>query len=712
MKQIFTLVLSLFTLAAWTQGLENIIVETYYVSDANDATDTDGGSLPANSVTYRVFVDMAPGYELQAVYGNTNHEMRIETTTFFFNNADRGEITGDIIPANRLDENTVALDSWVGMSGASDNHLGVLKTADTNGSIIGGANNDGGSAGIPAGLLSNNDPIAGQPLTVADGMITGFVPSITAIGIDLSMFADINSSVPFSSNGGAWSVLEGVQGPTSENIVLIAQITTNGELEFHLNIQLGILTGGVEQYVSSNPIGAEQFFNALNYPLLPVFGCTSMSACNYDVTAEEDNGSCIEPTPNCEICNATNDGLIIVDADGDGICNAQEIAGCTSSATACNYNPAATDEVDCLEPIENCTQCSGQNLVLIDTDGDGVCDADEVAGCTDALACNYAAFATDDDGSCLIPVENCTVCNANNDGLDLIDSDGDGICDALENPGCLSVTACNYNPEATSDNGTCVEPIENCQICDETNIELIIVDTDGDGICDAEDMPGCTSFTACNYDPFALQDDGSCLEPVEGCSECSEESNDLILIDSDGDGVCDGEEVAGCTSDTACNYNPLATDEDSSCIEPTEDCYACNETNDGLDFVDTDGDGICDGEEIFGCTNPEAENYDPNATEDDGSCIVGIDEIKSHFNFTMSPNPTQGALKVNIENHESGHAQVQVLNLMGQMINQQSVNVSQANSSIAVDLSDFSPGVYFIRLKINDMSVTQRVIKH
>jgi hypothetical protein len=241
---------------------------------------------------------------------------------------------------------------------------------------------------------------------------------------------------------------------------------------------------------------------------------------------------------------------------------------------------------------------------------------------------------------------------------------------------------------------------------------LIIVDTDGDGICDAEDMPGCTSFTACNYDPFALQDDGSCLEPVEGCSECSEESNDLILIDSDGDGVCDGEEVAGCTSDTACNYNPLATDEDSSCIEPTEDCYACNETNDGLDFVDTDGDGICDGEEIFGCTNPEAENYDPNATEDDGSCIVGIDEIKSHFNFTMSPNPTQGALKVNIENHESGHAQVQVLNLMGQMINQQSVNVSQANSSIAVDLSDFSPGVYFIRLKINDMSVTQRVIKH
>ena len=35
-----------------------------------------------------------------------------------------------------------------------------------------------------------------------------------------------------------------------------------------------------------------------------------------------------------------------------------------------------------------------------DTDNDGVCDEDEVAGCMDALACNYDAGATDEDGSC------------------------------------------------------------------------------------------------------------------------------------------------------------------------------------------------------------------------------------------------------------------------------------------------------------------------
>ena len=35
-----------------------------------------------------------------------------------------------------------------------------------------------------------------------------------------------------------------------------------------------------------------------------------------------------------------------------------------------------------------------------DADGDEICDELEVAGCTDATACNYNENATDDDGSC------------------------------------------------------------------------------------------------------------------------------------------------------------------------------------------------------------------------------------------------------------------------------------------------------------------------
>ena len=48
-------------------GLENIIVEKYYVSDANDTTqNSTGGVLPIGSVTYRIYADMLPGFKFQA----------------------------------------------------------------------------------------------------------------------------------------------------------------------------------------------------------------------------------------------------------------------------------------------------------------------------------------------------------------------------------------------------------------------------------------------------------------------------------------------------------------------------------------------------------------------------------------------------------------------------------------------------------------------
>ena len=41
---------------------------------------------------------------------------------------------------------------------------------------------------------------------------------------------------------------------------------------------------------------------------------------------------------------------------------------------------------------------------LADTDGDGVCDEFEVAGCQDATACNYNADATDADDPARMPM--------------------------------------------------------------------------------------------------------------------------------------------------------------------------------------------------------------------------------------------------------------------------------------------------------------------
>jgi hypothetical protein len=87
------------------------------------------------------------------------------------------------------------------------------------------------------------------------------------------------------------------------------------------------------------------------------------------------------------------------DTDNDGVCNANEIAGCTN-ASACNYNPAATDNNgSCVVPT-GCDFCANGAVADGDTDNDGVCNANEIAGCTDSTACNYNANATDSNGTC------------------------------------------------------------------------------------------------------------------------------------------------------------------------------------------------------------------------------------------------------------------------------------------------------------------------
>lgn len=87
-----------------------------------------------------------------------------------------------------------------------------------------------------------------------------------------------------------------------------------------------------------------------------------------------------------------------------------------------------------------------------------------------------------------------------------------------------------------------------------------------------------------------------------GWSVYTESDGTTSYDDSDGDGVNDKDEIAGCTDATANNHASTATDDDGSC-----------------DF-DLDDDGVLDANEVAGCTNATASNYDSSATDEDGSC--------------------------------------------------------------------------------------------
>lgn len=131
---------------------------------------------------------------------------------------------------------------------------------------------------------------------------------------------------------------------------------------------------------------------------------------------------------------------------------------------------------------------------------------------------------------------------------------------------------------------------------------------------------GCTNPNACNYDPSARYDNGSCVFPIPG-RDC----NGVCIEDIDGDNVCDELDfpiILGCTNPSACNYDQNATFDNGSCWypEPGLDCNGdCAEFHPNTSFgVNATGvyqaDPVCITVPLRrGCTDPEAYNYNSKA---------------------------------------------------------------------------------------------------
>ena len=146
-----------------------------------------------------------------------------------------------------------------------------------------------------------------------------------------------------------------------------------------------------------------------------------------------------------------------------------------------------------------------------------------VEGCTDALACNYDADATEDDGSCL-ELDECGICGG--DGIaegacdcegnveDVLgvcggdcvaDADADGICDDEDDcVGALDECGICNGPGAINECGCEDIPAGDCD-CDGYQLDALGVcggvcaeDADADGICD--DVDDCVgTLDACGF---------------------------------------------------------------------------------------------------------------------------------------------------------------------------------------------------------------------
>jgi hypothetical protein len=221
-------------------GVEGIVVERIPVTAGAVADDPN---LPPDAIAYRVFVDMSPGFEMQAVFAETNTSIMFGTTTFFYNNSDLGSATGgDILNSQLAGHPALGYDSYITINAATNSRLGIPMAEDTTDGTV-------------------------------DGYVNGTALPLQSIGADFEApFGYNDFSGVFSANDCVYNVLGGEQGPTESNRVLIGQFTTNGAFRFKFNIQIrAIASSAIEQYMAENPSGLQYSHPELHYPGPSVF---------------------------------------------------------------------------------------------------------------------------------------------------------------------------------------------------------------------------------------------------------------------------------------------------------------------------------------------------------------------------------------------------------------------------------------------------------
>ena len=173
-------------------------------------------------------------------------------------------------------------------------------------------------------------------------------------------------------------------------------------------------------------------------------------------------------------------------------------------------------------------------------------------GCTDEIACNYDPNAVYDDGSCAVNDE-CGVCGGS--GI----AEGDCDCDGNQ---LDALGVCG---------GDCSADVDSDGVCDD--VDDCVGSYDDCGICNG---PGAVYECGCNDIPEGDCDcDGNQLDEcgvcggdgiAEGACDCDGnlpadgyDCDGNCINDADADGVCDEFEIPGCTDADACNYCLLYT---------------------------------------------------------------------------------------------------------------------------------------------------------
>ena len=396
--------------------------------------------------------------------------------------------------------------------------------------------------------------------------------------------------------------------------------------------------------------------------------------------------------PGVDACNVAN--LSANNIDEDGSCNYQTCGGCTDPG-ACNYNISATiEDGSCLYPgnpqtgtIDPTYTCDCNNNPL-----SGYCDCTGTIdlGCCQSgggedLGCGCGEIGPDDCNECPsdnggVPnsaqdcngvcfgsaeVDDCGVCHPGGQSSPNIShyhgtiAHGWNACD-----GCmydLAGSGGTYHASHTQDtdpDGSCLftacidnttYPLSTNYICLTSERPDLCLDSTGTGPCTAQDHTCIINQSLGTWTP------SSCTIPSTGCRDAgvsgafapltwgtfgpyTSGQNNGVNGQADNydpligvGGECDGSSTIAAyqckpgpdgimqTYDLT-GTNPLSTDNPyGCCCEYTPGCTDPLYIN--YDQSATQDDGSCQTLIVEGCTNPGFGNYSPTATQEDGSCV-------------------------------------------------------------------------------------------
>ena len=330
-------------------------------------------------------------------------------------------------------------------------------------------------------------------------------------------------------------------------------------------------------------------------------GCTVSWACNFNISATDDDGSCLY-IDECGECG----GLGIPDGDCD--CNGNILDECG----VC-IGPGAIYECGCADILEGDCDCDGNQL-----DALGVCGGDCSADADSDGVC-------DDIDDCVGAYDECGVCNG---------------------PGAIYECGCADIPEGECD-------------CVGTLYTTIIVD------CECEQLDPAT-FTVFE----TLVDQENCLITENCYCEC--------YNDTDGDGVCDENEIVGCTDSSACNYSPAATDHNNSCIFIGDPCDDLNP----LTFDDyVDEYCYCGGIEITTANELEA------------------------LQVKIYPNPASNNLTIDLGDLNGVNTTIKLFNSSSKLVFEK-----LSHSSVIIDVSGYAKGLYSLEISTVDYTLKNKVV--